>query len=197
MEPMREDNPRRAAVKKAPRREGPKIPKKITEKYLYNSGLAYLQRFPSSIAHFKSVMGRKIERSCRHHADQDKTACVVLLDKVTAQFAEMGYLNDELYLRGMVNSLRGRGLSSRAILMKLQQKGLAADEIKTVLAHYDEEYDSDDLSAALRLCKRKRMGPYAAARPEPAQKQKWLAALARAGFSYDIALQALDTTDLP
>lgn len=194
---MSEDNPTRAAVKKAPRRTGPKAPKKITEKYLYNSGLAYLQRFPSSVAHFKTVMGRKIDRSCRHHADQDKAACAALLDKVAAQFAEMGYLNDELYLRGMVNSLRGRGLSSRAIIMKLGQKGLPQDDIKTALNIYDEEYESDDVSSALRLCRKKRIGPYGAPDADPAQRQKWLAALARAGFSYDVAVQALETTDLP
>ena len=194
---MSEDNPQRAAVKKAPHRAEPKIPKKITEKYLYNSGLAYLQRFPSSVAHFKTVMGRKIDRSCRHHTDQDKTACAALLDKVAGQFTDMGYLNDELYLRGMVNSLRGRGLSARAIMMKLQQKGLAQDDIKTVLSLYDEENESDDLGAALRLCRKKRIGPYGAANVEPAQKQKWLAALARAGFSYDVAIRALETTDLP
>ena len=33
-------------IKPAPRRREKKPPKKITEKYLYNSGLAYLQRFP-------------------------------------------------------------------------------------------------------------------------------------------------------
>lgn len=194
---MSEDNPPFAAVKKAPRRTGPKIPKKITEKYLYNSGLAYLQRFPSSTAHFKTIMTRKIERSCRHHADQDKEACGALLDKVTAQFANMGYLDDALYLRGMVNSLRGRGLSARAIIMKLQQKGLAQDDIKAALGAYDEEYESNDFDAALRLCRRKKIGPYGPAGAEPAQKQKWLGTLARAGFSYDVAVQALEATDLP
>lgn len=194
---MREDNPQRAAVKKAPYRAGPKIPKKITEKYLYNSGLAYLQRFPSSISHFKTVMGRKIERSCRHHTDQDKEACAAMLDKVAAQFVDMGYLDDALYLRGMINSLRGRGLSARAIMMKLQQKGLAQDDIKAALSVHDEEYESDDLSAALRLCRKKHIGPYGAQDADPAQKQKWLATLARAGFSYDVAIQALETTDLP
>lgn len=189
---MSEDNPQHAAVKKSRRKAGPKIPKKITEKYLYNSGLAYLQRFPSSIAHFKSVMGRKIERSCRHHTDQDREDCIALLDKVTAQFAELGYLDDTLYLRGMINSLRGRGLSSRAIDMKLQQKGLDRDDIHEALRAYDHDNEIDELSAALRLCRRKKIGPHAPADTGPEQKQKWLAALARAGFSYDVAIRALE-----
>lgn len=194
---MREDNPAKAPVKKAAARTGPKIPKKITERYLYNSALAYLQRFPSSVAHFKGVMGRKIDRSCRHHTEQDRAACAALLDKVTAQFIDLGYLNDELYLRGMINSLRSRGLSARAIQMKLAQKGLAADDIKDTLSTHDEEHESNDLTAAQRLCRRKRIGPYSAATPDAPQRQKWLASLARAGFSYDIAVKALeDNTEL-
>lgn len=190
---MSEDNPPKAAVKKGPYAKGPKIPKKITEKYLYNSGLAYLQRFPSSTAHFKAVMGRKIDRSCRHHTDQDKEGCLAVLDKITGQFADLGYLNDELYLRGMINSLRGRGLSAMSIRMKLQQKGLPEADIKDALAAFDAENDSDDLSAAIRLCRRKKIGPFAAGAPDPALKQKWLATLARAGFSFDTAIRALET----
>ncbi len=190
---MREDKPPAGPVKKGAGPKGPKIPKKITEKYLYNSGLAYLQRFPSSTAHFKTVMGRKIDKSCRHHTDQDKDACRALLDKVTAQFAELGYLNDELYLKGMVNSLRGRGSSSAVIRLKLKQKGLPEEDIKDALAAHDDEYESDDLSSALKLCRRKRMGPYAKTAFDAAQKQKWLAALGRAGFSYAISVKALDT----
>ncbi len=190
---MTEDNPPPATVKKAPARKGPKIPKKITEKYLYNSGLAYLQRFPSSVAHFKTVMGRKIDRSCRHHADQDREVCATLLDKVAAHFTEMGYLNDELYLRGMVNSLRGRGLSAMLIRMKLKHKGLAEDDIREVLTAFDEEHESDDLSAALKLCRRKKIGSFAVVEADQALKQKWLATLARAGFSYDTASRAINT----
>lgn len=188
---MSEDNPPGPAVKKAAPRKGPKIPKRITEKHLYNAGLAYLQRFPSSTAHFKAVMSRRIERSCRQHKDQDKEACLALLEAVTGRFAEMGYLNDELYLRGMVTSLRGRGLSSMAILMKLKQKGLNETEVRDALAVFDDDRDGD-LHAALKLCRRKKIGPFAREDADPAHRQKWLAALARGGFSYEQASRALD-----
>lgn len=191
---MSEDNPPEETVKK-PARKGPKIPRKITEKYLYNAGLAYLQRFPAARAHFIAVMRRRIDKSCRHHTDQDKEACYALLEAAADKFGELGYLNDELYLKGMVNSLRGRGLSATAIRMKLRQKGLKEDEIAHALAAHDEENGLSDRSAALRLCRRKRIGPYAAspdAAKDPATRQKWLASLARAGFSYEDAVRAID-----
>jgi len=92
-----------------------KPPKKITEKYLHNSGLAYLQRFTASSMHFKTVMTRKIDKSCRHHEEQDREECLQMLDKTTEKFRELGLLDDEAYLKGMITSFRRRGLSARQI----------------------------------------------------------------------------------
>ena len=173
-----------------PRREK-KPPKKITEKYHYKSGLAYLQRFPASTPHFRRIMGRKIDRSCNYHKDQSKEDCLALLDATVAGFERMGLLNDEAYLSGMINSLRRRGLSKQAILSKLQMKGMAQDRILEVLRSYDEDsgVDNADLVAALRLSRRKRLGAYR--RDADADRNKELASLARAGFGFDIAQKAL------
>lgn len=178
-------------IKDGKSRSGKKPPKKITEKYLYNSGLAYLQRFPSSVPHFRRVMGRKIDKSCTYHKDQDREACVALLDSAIAQFERMGLLNDEAYLAGMINSLRRRGLSRQAILSKLGQKGLAQESIGTALRRYDEDSGAEqaDLAAALLLARRKKIGPYRRNKEPDRSKQlnRELAAFARAGFGFDIA----------
>lgn len=178
-------------IKDAKPARGKKPPKKITEKYLYNSGLAYLQRFPASVPHFRRVMSRKIDKSCNYHKDQDRQACIALLDSAIAQFERMGLLNDEAYLSGMINSLRRRGLSKQAILSKLGQKGLGQETVLTALRGYDEQSGSEnpDLAAALLLARRKRIGPYR--RTEEGDRNKELAALARAGFGFDIAQKAI------
>jgi regulatory protein len=178
-------------IKAGKHRREKKPPKKITEKYLYNSGLAYLQRFPASTPHFRRIMGRKIDRSCNYHKDQSKEDCLALLDTTVAGFERMGLLNDEAYLSGMINSLRRRGLSKQAILSKLQMKGMAQDRILEVLRTYDEDsgVDNADLVAALRLSRRKRLGAYR--KDKEADRNKELASLARAGFGFDIAQKAL------
>jgi regulatory protein len=179
--------PGRAAGEKRP-------PKKITPTYLHNAGLAYLERFPAATAQFRRVMMRKIKRSCRFHPQTPESECVSMLDAVVQKFTDMGLLNDEMYLRGMVHSLRRRGLSAAAILMKLQMKGLTAGAIRAELASQDEDADggdaSADLTAALRLCARKRLGPFRQnGRKTPQQE---MASLARHGFGYDVAQHALN-----
>lgn len=171
-----------------------KPPKKITEKYLYNSGLAYLQRYPASTNHFKFIMMRKINKSCRHHIDQDLEECKKLLDSTAVKFQELGLLDDNAYLKGMVTSLRRRGLAARQIEMKLQQKGLDKGAIKqAVQAHDTDEYESNengDVYSALIFIRKKRLGPYdTAGRHSP---EKALATMARAGYSYDVAKKTLE-----
>ncbi len=178
-------------IKRAPARMGKKPPKKITEKYLYNSGLAYLQRFPTSTPHFRRIMTRKIDRSCNYHKDQSREACLSLLEGAVATFCRLGLLNDEAWLSGMVNSLRRRGLSSQAILARLQQKGMPQEAIIGVLKDYDATsgQENADLNAAILLMRRKRLGCF---RKGEENKNRELASLARAGFGFDIAQKALN-----
>jgi regulatory protein len=173
-----------------------KPPKKITEKYLYNSGLYYLQRFPASSMHFKRVMTRRIDKSCRHHTDQDRGECLKLLDKTVQQFVELGLLDDEAYLKGMITSFRRRGLSARQIQAKMAQKGYMGDAVMSALGdHDDEAYDKEengDEIAAITFARKRRLGPYDITQRYTPEKA--LAAFARAGFTYDIAQKILALT---
>ncbi len=187
-----QDKTDRQNIKKPYARAEKKPPKKISAQYLHNSGLAYLQRFPASTPHFRRIMSRKIDRSCNYHKDQDKEACLALLDAATANFVRIGLLNDDAYLRGMVTSLRRRGLSKQAIGSKLQQKGLGQTLVADALRDFDEENTSGqdpEISACLRLARRKKLGPFR--RTDIFEKNKELAALARAGFAFDTAQRAL------
>ena len=170
-------------------RKKPKVPKKISERYLHNSGLYYLQRFTASKAHFKSVMMRKVKRSCAYHKDQDFDECAQWVEALADNFEELGLLNDALYTRGMVTSLRRRGLSRSAIFSKLRSKGLTKDQISSGLEAYNEETGRDsgeqEFRSALMLARKKRVGPYR--RSEEFEYKKELGVLARAGFSFDIA----------
>lgn len=174
-----------------------KVPKKISERYLYNSGLAYLQRFPASSSHFRSVMMRKIQKSSHHHPEQNIEDCEKLLDDLIIKFQDMALLDDEAYLKGMVTSLRRRGLSSLQINMKLRQKGYDTGAIKHELQKHDEdEYqleeqseENGDIYAAVVFARKKRLGPYDIAQRKTPEKS--LATMARAGYSFDVAKKTL------
>ncbi len=189
--PERKDKPDWQNIKKPPARREKKPPKKITARYLHNAGLAYLERFPAGTAHFRRVMTRKIDRSCRAHADQDRAACITLLDGTVAEFTRMGLLNDDAYLQGMVTSLRRRGASAQAIAARLAVKGIKQDLVSAMLQKIDADTGAQqpEMVAALLLSRRKKFGPFRI--KADTDKNKELAALARAGFGFDIAQKAL------
>jgi regulatory protein len=173
-----------------------KKPKKITASYLRNSGLYYLEKYPASVSHFKMVMSRKIKRSCQAHPDQNYQACLELLDALIDDLIDLGHLNDAFYTRGMVTSLRRRGLSARAIQAKLKAKGLESADIQNEIARFDSQEPNEngykpELIAALKLARRKKLGPYARSDKEE-DKNKSLGVFARAGYSYEIANKVLE-----
>ena len=161
----------------------PKQPKKITSSYLENAALYYLQRFATSTKNFKTVLKRKIDKSCAFHKT-NPADFYPLVDKLAERYEATGLLNDPVFARAKTATLRRQGKSQRAIEAKLQHKGLSKNDISAALTEIDESVTAE-LDAAVAFVKRKKLG---IGRKEP---QKELAAMGRAGFSYEIARKAL------
>jgi regulatory protein len=54
-----------------------------------------------------------------------------------------------------------------------------------------EDGAGDAERAAMRYARRRRIGPFAAAAPDPADRRRWIAAMARAGHPLDLVLRVL------
>lgn len=183
------------------RRKRQKPPARVTKTWLHNAGLFYLQRFAASTDHFRAVMTRKIDRSCRHHKDQERPGCLRLLENLIEDFKRAGLLDDAAYAQGAVRSLRRRGLSARAIDSRLRSRGLDNGLAAEILEQLDEPSPEEgDFLAALRLARRRRIGPFSASGKER-NDEKSIAAFGRAGFDYNtakrvISLDRQDAEDL-
>ncbi len=166
-----------------------KLAKKISERYLRNSGEYYLNKYPASSAHFLIVMTRKIDRSCYDHPDQDREKWIIhVRDTVIPYFEKLGFLNDELLAKGLFNSFQNKGFSKAKIKSRMIQKSIPSE---LVSALFDNGFNDKD--AVLQFAKKKKIGKY---RQTPyadfQDKQKDLGKLARAGFSYDIAMSVFE-----
>jgi len=163
--------------------------KKLSERYLRNSAEYYLNRFPASSAHFLKVMSRKIDRSCRDHPDQDRQAWVEhTTDTLIPYFQKIGFINDDLYSTALFNSLKNKGFSSSKIRSKMIGKSVDRDIINDLISE-----NGDDKKAILIFAQKKKIGkfrntPYA----NDKEKNRDLGKLARAGFSYGLAISVFD-----
>ncbi len=171
-----------------------KPPKKISESYLHNSALYYLERFSASKKHFIFVMQRKVRRSCMYHADQDYDKCADMVVALADKFEASGLLDDKLYTNGLVTSLRRKGLSRSAIINKMNIKGISRENTLIALENLDNDLcetpQEAEEKAALKLAKKKRLGPYFTGEEQNIKRS--LGIFARAGFSYQIAKSILN-----
>ncbi len=175
------------------RKKGPRIPKKITQSYLENAALFYLQRYASSAANLRRILLHKIKKSCQHHKTSVEDF-IPLLDGIIARYNSSGLLNDAQFSKSKAESLRRQGRSAWYIRQKLSIKGLSEEDINRSLDEVGNDEEAE-ISAALILIKKKKLGglrPGNSASKE--QNMKDIAVLARAGFSYKVATAALEIT---
>ncbi len=164
-----------------------RVPRPVTLAYLERAALYYLERYASSSGNLRRVLLRKVDRRCRERGEEATAETTALVDEVVRKAVSGGYLDDRSYAAGRVAALRRRGGSARGIAAKLQAKGVDRDLIETALA----AEDTDETAAALALARRRRLGPFRT-RDRAAHRDRDLAAMARGGFSFDVARRVVD-----
>jgi len=170
----------------------------LTAARLEKAALAYLQRFATSKANFRQVMMRRVTRSARLHGT-DPEEGAEWVDALIDRYESAGLLDDKSFAEARVQTLRARGGSARAIRAKLAAKGVPAPLVERALAAAAKDGPGGggdaDLAAAMAYARRRRLGPWRAAEARAERRERDLAALARAGFGYDLARRVIDAPD--
>ncbi len=151
---------------------------KMTASSLEQAALWYLERYASSAANLRRVLLRRLRRA----QPDDAAELAAEIDKLIARLIASRVLDDRSYAEAKAASLHRQGASRHKIRLTLAAKGVPNDAVAAVLAE-----TGDDLTAACRYARRRRLGPFRAVAKQEAHYAKDLAALARAGFAWDMA----------
>ncbi|HZH50571.1 MAG TPA: regulatory protein RecX [Microvirga sp.] len=166
-----------------------KIPRKVTPAYLQRAAMAYLERYSSSAENLRRVLRRKVEKRCRLRGE-DPAEFHDAIDEVVAKSLRSGLVDDTRYAEARVATLRRRGGSARAIQAKLAAKGIDRATVAQAL----ESQEDDEETAALAFARRRKLGPFRPGERAP-YRDKDMAAMARAGFRFDVARRIIDAED--
>ena len=166
-------------------------PRPATPERLHKAALHYLERYASSTENLRRVLQRRIERSARLHGT-DRSEAETWIEPIIGRLTELGLLDDRAFAEGRAISLHRRGASLRKIAGTLRQKGLGDEAIDDALRKLTEEAPAADFAAAVRLARRRRLGPWRDPALRGERRDRDLAALARAGFSFDLASRVVD-----
>lgn len=160
-----------------PRRRQRSLPP-LDEGRLNELALRYVSRFATTRAKLRSYLARKLrERGWDGVREPD-------LERMADRFAEQGYVDDQSFALAKSRSLTDRGYGKRRVLDALRAAGVEEEEGSAARDHAETEA----LNSALRFAKRRRIGPFALAKPDdPKERDKALGAMIRAGHSFEIA----------
>ncbi len=175
----------------ARKRAGGWKPREVTEKRLNNVALHYLFRYSATTASLRKVLMRRVAASAHAHGT-DPEEGAAWIETLIRKFQTLGYLNDRAYAENRARSMLARGLSLRAVAIKLREKGVAANDIEIALKMAKEGAPNPDLKAAAALARRRHLGPFRRDEVREERRDHDLAALARAGFCYDIARRIIE-----
>ena len=182
---------------------GKKPPRRATPAYLKNVALHYLEQRSSSRANLRRLLVRRVDRSLAEHGGEREEQ-VGWVDALLDELVRLRLLDDALYATQRTRSLARAGNGTRKIRAKLAEKGVPAPLVAAAIEQLvgdSVEGSSPDLIAACRFARSRRLGPYRRDAEEPQERvarQKALAKLGRAGFSYEIAMRVVDceSTDI-
>jgi regulatory protein len=161
---------------KPSRRRRPLPP--LDEAKLNELALCYVGRFATTRAKLRSYLARKLrERGWEEAREPDIAA-------IAERFADQGYVDDSAYALAKSQSLTARGYGRRRVAQALTAAGIEHEHSAAAREHAETE----EVAAALRFARRRRVGPFAESPPcDPREKEKALAAMIRAGHGFELS----------
>lgn len=144
---------------------------------LRQMALDYVGRYGTTRARLSHYLARKVRERGWSGADEPP------IETIVEQIAELGYVDDAGFAVARAEALGRRGYGERRIAQALRAAGVGdqdATEARQVAR--DGAWE-----AAIRLARRRRIGPFAAAEPDREARERAFSILVRAGHSAEVA----------
>ena len=116
----------------------------------------------------------------------------LIIDEIILNLEKNRVLNDEMYANSKARMFLRRGYSLNKINQSLRSKGIDTKFIKQSIEKIKEEKIEPDFVSALKLCKRRRIGPLRPHDNRDLFYKKDMGILARGGFSFELSKRVLD-----
>ena len=162
----------------------------VTVDEMRNFAFAYVEKYAPSKQQLKTYLLKKyLKTSVQNVKKQDVKN---LIDIVLSDLEKSRFINDKFYSESKAKSMIQRGSSINKIRNYLLGKGINSDFIKQTVEKINDENSDQDFFSAIKLCKKKRIGP---ARTEDNRSlfyKKDISLLARNGFDFDTSKKVMD-----
>jgi len=151
---------------------------------------SYLEKYNPSKQQLKVYLLKKYLTKIK--GTKSKKEITAIIDEIILNFEKNRILNDEMYSDSKARMFLRRGYSLNKINQSLRNKGIDDKFIKQSLDKIKEDEIEPDFVSALKLCKRRRIGPLRPGANRDLFYKKDMGILARGGFSFDLSKRILE-----
>ena len=161
-----------------------------TVEEMRNFALSYVEKYAPSKQQLKTYLLKKyLKNSNTSVKKQDVNN---LIDVVLSDLEKSKFINDKFYSESKAKSMIQRGKSINKIRNYLISKGINSEFIKDTVEKITDENSDQDFFSAIKLCKKKRIGPARTEDNRPLFYKKDISILARNGFNFEISKRVMD-----
>ena len=158
--------------------------------HLKDLAYSYLEKYSPSKQQLKIYLLKKYLTKIK--GTKSKKEVSLIIDEIIKNLEKNRIINDALYSDSKARMFLRRGYSLNKINQSLRNKGIDNKYIQLSIDKIKEDKIEPDFVSALKLCKRRRIGPL---RPEDNRElfyKKDMGILARGGFSFDLSKRVLN-----
>jgi len=151
---------------------------------------SYLEKYSPSKQQLRIYLFKKVTKKKQNISS--KKEIFDLIDAVIKTLVDQKLLSDEYYSEAKSKSFLRRGYSLNKIRYNLIKKGIEEKYIKASISKIKENEADPDFFSAIKLCKRRRIGPSREEGNRSLFYKKDISILARSGFTYELSKKVLD-----
>ena len=151
---------------------------------------SYLARYSPSKQQLRTHLFKKLVK--KNQKISSKREIFNLIDSVIASLVDQKLLSDEYYSDAKSKAFLKRGYSLNKIRYSLIKKGIDEKYIKASISKIKENESEPDFFSAIKICKKRRIGPNREESNRSLFYKKDISILARSGFSYEISKKVLE-----
>ena len=162
----------------------------VTVDEMRNFALAYVEKYAPSKQQLRTYLIKKyLKLSVPNVKKQDVTN---LIDIVLSDLEKNKFINDKFYSESKAKSMIRRGSSINKIRNYLIGKGVNDEFIKDTVNKINEDNSDQDFFSAIKICKKKRIGPARIDDNRPLFYKKDISLLARNGFDFETSKKVME-----
>jgi len=162
----------------------------LTVEEMRNFSLNYIEKYAPSKQQLKTYLIKKYLKA--KITNTNKKNITDLIEAVLEDLEKSKFVNDKFYSKTKADSLIRRGSSINKIRNYLMAKGISDKYILETIDQIKENNEDQDFFSAIKLCKKKRIGPARTEDNRTLFYKKDIGVLARAGFDFEISKKVMD-----